>query len=632
MKKIFVPMLVISIATQAQVAFDALKLSATYPKASQNLSFSFNQKMSPLKTKKNIEISVYEFTTKGLIVKEPLLKKTGYTYSGTVKIDSNVNVIAFGINSGETQDNNSEQGYIVPVYNKNNEPVKGYYASVGVLYAGYGLYLFGMSIELQKCIDLLETGMQRYPNLSTEVNFNNFYFGAIKAANKPDAKSITLQKLMEIESKADLKETEYTTLASWYELYKMKAKADSLTAVKKQKFPNGEWVSNELIDNFNKEQNAITKAAIYESYIVNSTTIKIDDNAINTMKSQIAYAYYNEKNNNLFIKWSTELEMAAKFSLYNDISWNMAERGENLAQLKKLSEAAAIWAKQQMNKPTDTKPVSMTTKQWEEQRKQTYSTYSGTYAFILYKLGEYKAGLPYAKEAASIRKLKDPEYNERYALLLEKAATVSETKKIIEDMVKAGNASSKIKEILKALYVQQFKNDNGFYKYLLGLEADAKLKKMKELNKIMTKTASPKFALKDWEGKEVSLESLKGKILVVDFWATWCGPCIASMPGMKIAMEKLAGQDDVQFLFIDTKERVDNKLENSKNFMKKRNYSFYVLMDDDNKMAADFGVLGIPTKFIIDKNGNIRFKTLGFEGNVEELANEVVIMVEMARK
>ena len=86
------------------------------------------------------------------------------------------------------------------------------------------------------------------------------------------------------------------------------------------------------------------------------------------------------------------------------------------------------------------------------------------------------------------------------------------------------------------------------------------------------------------------------------------------------------------FFFIDTKERVDNKLENSKNFMKKRNYSFYVLMDDDNKMAADFGVLGIPTKFIIDKSGNIRFKTLGFEGNVEELANEVVIMVEMARK
>ncbi|MEO5984015.1 MAG: TlpA disulfide reductase family protein [Ferruginibacter sp.] len=632
MKFFFIPLLLMNIATQAQVAFDALKISTTFPRASQNISFNFNQNMSPLKSKKNIEVSVYEFTTKGMIVKEPLLKKTGSTYSGTVMIDSNANVIAFAVNSGDAKDNNSGQGYIVPVYHRNNEPVKGYYASAGELYAGYGSYLFGMAIELEKCIDLLELGMKKYPDLASEVNFYKFYFGAILEAKKPGAQSITLEKLKEIESKPQLNETEYNTMARWYGRYKMKVKADSLTAVKKEKFPNGNWVNEELTDKFNKEKDAQKKAVIYESYIANSTKEKIDESNVNYMKSQVAYAYYKEKNNTLFAKWISELPMAQKASLYNDISWNMVEKGENLPMVKKMSEEAVLWAKQQINKPTDTKPASITVKQWEEQRKEVYSMYSDTYALILYKMGEYKKGLPYAREAATIRKLKDPGRNERYALLLEKTAPASEAKKIIEDMVKLGNASSKTKEILKSLYVKELKSENGFDKYLSVLESDAKLNMIKELAKIMTNTASPKFSLKDWDGKEVSLGSLKGKILVIDFWATWCGPCIASMPGLKKAQEKLAGRDDVQFLFVNTLERADNKLENSKDFMKEKNYAFYVLMDDENKMAAAFGVTGIPQKFIIDKNGNIRFKTLGFEGNVEELANEVVIMVEMAGK
>jgi len=66
--------------------------------------------------------------------------------------------------------------------------------------------------------------------------------------------------------------------------------------------------------------------------------------------------------------------------------------------------------------------------------------------------------------------------------------------------------------------------------------------------------------------------------------------------------------------------------------MTKKNYPFNVLMDNDNKMVEDFKVGGIPTKFVIDKAGNIRFKAVGFSGNDDELVEELSTMLELASK
>jgi len=80
-----------------------------------------------------------------------------------------------------------------------------------------------------------------------------------------------------------------------------------------------------------------------------------------------------------------------------------------------------------------------------------------------------------------------------------------------------------------------------------------------ELQKEMKSEPAPEFSLEDLEGNQVSLSSLKGKTLVLDFWTTWCRPCIGAFPGMKRAAEKYADDPEVEFLFVNTWQNEEDK-------------------------------------------------------------------------
>jgi len=150
------------------------------------------------------------------------------------------------------------------------------------------------------------------------------------------------------------------------------------------------------------------------------------------------------------------------------------------------------------------------------------------------------------------------------------------------------------------------------------------------LRKSMINEKAPVFALVDLNGKKIDLGELKGKVVIVDFWATWCGPCKASFPGMQKMVNKYKDDPNVKFVFIDTWERGDEKQKNAAEFIANNKYSFHVLMDNDDKVVAEFKVEGIPTKFVIDKNGMVRFKAVGFDGSDDKLMTELTAMIEMA--
>lgn len=147
----------------------------------------------------------------------------------------------------------------------------------------------------------------------------------------------------------------------------------------------------------------------------------------------------------------------------------------------------------------------------------------------------------------------------------------------------------------------------------------------------MEGSPAPDFDLVNLAGEKVKLSDLRGKTVILDFWATWCGPCIRSFPGMKQAQEKYKDDPNVQFLFINTFERVEESQwkNHVQSFVKARGYEFLnPTLDIGNQTALAYGVDGIPAKFCIDPEGNIKKKSTGFLGSSDAVYAEMVEWVE----
>ena len=123
---------------------------------------------------------------------------------------------------------------------------------------------------------------------------------------------------------------------------------------------------------------------------------------------------------------------------------------------------------------------------------------------------------------------------------------------------------------------------------------------------------APAFKLTSLAGPEVTLDSLKGKVVLLDFWATWCGPCKQIMPVIQKLSEEFKDKD-VAIFGVNTWEKKDDA---AKKYMESKKYTYGCLLAGED-LAKTYGITGIPTLIIINKDGTIAKAEVGAGGNVE---------------
>ncbi|MBI4664894.1 MAG: TlpA family protein disulfide reductase [Nitrospinae bacterium] len=111
---------------------------------------------------------------------------------------------------------------------------------------------------------------------------------------------------------------------------------------------------------------------------------------------------------------------------------------------------------------------------------------------------------------------------------------------------------------------------------------------------------APNFNLQTQNGAAISLDSLKGKITVLNFWATWCPPCTAEMPALERSFNK---HKDNGVAFVGVNYQQDRQT--VAKFAQNAKITFPLALDEDGKVADAYGLAGIPVTFFIDKNGKV---------------------------
>jgi thiol-disulfide isomerase/thioredoxin len=117
---------------------------------------------------------------------------------------------------------------------------------------------------------------------------------------------------------------------------------------------------------------------------------------------------------------------------------------------------------------------------------------------------------------------------------------------------------------------------------------------------------TPPLALHDLAGRAVDLHGLQGRVVLVNFWATWCEPCIAEMPSIARLKAKLSGQpfDVLAVNYGESKAKVEG-------FLRKEKLDIPVLLDSDQVAADAWGAKGLPMSFLVDGRGKIRYWVFG---------------------
>lgn len=514
-----------------------------------------------------------------------------------------------------TVDNNNENGFKIYLYDRNDTTAASARIATADLLSYYAPHMLNLNRELSnaQAIKLYEEGYKLSPALKNESSYSS-YLSILYEEKKDTVRSKLIAYAKQI-ALAQNDEQKWMNAIKIYNLLKMNDEKQKVEKKVLTEKPLGQLAIRKFWDKFYSNENP-TEQSILSSMDEYINHFKDSSNNIKDLFYANIISYFLSKKDWEVIK-KYELLMKDKFKLtglYNNYAWKLSGQdlynaGIDLEVAKTLSKKSIDYTEARI------KGLAANDDQVNE-LQGTYNMYADTYALILYKLGQFDSAFYYQDAIYKQGGELDIGGLERYTVYAQKVRGANYARQLIEEQLLSGVNSPEMLRQLQSIYKELNLPADKYNKlkeksdFLSGQKTEEAIK-----SKLGTTTAKD-FMLKNILGQNVSLSSLKGKVVVLDFWATWCGPCKASFPNMQEVINKYRDNPGVVFLFIDVWENKSFKeiQHAAAKFIKDNDYSFNVLLDLNENVVNAYKVKAIPAKFIIDRKGNIIF--MGNSSNI----------------
>ena len=592
------------------------------PKVGEVITVRYIPTNTELVNAKQLEMLVYQFSDEETKASEVIMSNKGRVRIGKFVPDTTTLLIMIQFQSGEAIDNNDRKGYPIMFYGSDGQYIAGGHGSLASVINNFG-YPMDLERDIQLAIKTLKQEFALYPD--QQGKYQDLYWNLLMRVDKKKGRDTVIAQLDSIASKANLTLEEKKLLADWYSKLDFDEKAERYKKQIRKAESKGHLVQSERFYEFYNTADIGIKLKLFKQFQKDFP----DNERLSYMTSKMLEAYLNTKQYDNAQQFLDKVALSPTLYDYNKLAWSLAENEINLETAFEITQKVIKMARSDLDAPISEKPSHLTEKQWRGDQNYTLGNVLDTNGFVLYKMNRIPDSVPFFEKAVKLTNRKENDINERYARALLDVQQYDKAFQFLESLLKEGKSSQTVRDLFKRAYIAVNGSEAGLDS-ILDTFQDNELNMLRtELTKKMLDKQAPDFTLTNLDGKSVSLSDFRGKTIIIDFWATWCGPCRRSFPAMQKAVDKFKSDENVKFLFINTWEREKNVNKKVSDFIAKNNYNLYVLLDLQNSAVLDYKVEGIPTKFVIDKNGKIRFKSIGFEGDDEKLMQELSMMIEI---
>lgn len=629
--------------------------------AGKPVTISYDDSKTNLVGKDSINAVFYycsDFVWNALDVK--LEKKQGL-WKGTVDVPDSADLVAFKFVSGLDEDiAEGMASYVQLTMNNDTVNPPGAYMSWCLLRAPhFESYSIPGYITDSAQIDTKETffywvnqELKIYPEERKDIGY--IAAKAIKLNGKGTGNNIIrddINLILSLDSAGEASDMDLYHAAQMADIYEPGGMwASEIRKLSESKFPNGIvardneiWRIFRLADIKEKEEAmaAYVKRFPYEQW-KDVHTYNSEDYLGKNFQSVI----YNQIINNNNYKLAEEYLHEVPYTNLISSFWHMIQipHMKEMLPADKLLPIADMLMGEIFGRERTQEDLVYSPNEWTKHILKQQKDAIVDYADILNETGSADKALIWIEKVAPYFDGSSTKFSDLYITLLDKNAHSDKVEDVILKGIAANSISPEMITRLKSIYVDKNGSEDGFDVYFNKLKPQSVIEKEHaEIKKSFINKDIELYSYETLGGDTMDMASLKGKILILDFWATWCVPCKAAMPGMNMAYQKYKDDDDVKFFFVSTMEFNKDFKSQIKQFLKDKGYEFTVLLDMMNPethkgdyayshYAKEFGFSGIPQKIIIDGNGKLRWRSTGYDGSPSALADKISFIIQELKK